>query len=92
MQSSQFMRGDESNQLEEIDGFGVVNLIARYSVNEFVDVSLRVANALDTEYETFGLLGEDPTEIPGLETIDRTPVYLGPEPGRSAWIGVRIRL
>ncbi len=62
--SGVFVRGDESNQLGELDGYATVNLRGSYQVNETFKVFARVNNLFDTEYESFGLLGE-PDEVPG---------------------------
>lgn len=62
--SGVYVRGDESNQLGKLDGYGTINLRGSYQVNETFKVFARVNNLLDTEYESFGLLGE-PDEVPG---------------------------
>ncbi len=62
--SGVYVRGDESNQLGRLDGYGTINLRGSYQVNETFKVFARVNNLLDTEYESFGLLGE-PDEVPG---------------------------
>ena len=62
--SGVFVRGDESNQLGRLDGYTTVNLRGSYQVNNTFKIFARVNNLFDTEYESFGLLGE-PDEIPG---------------------------
>ncbi|MGE0485802.1 MAG: TonB-dependent receptor [Gammaproteobacteria bacterium] len=89
--SGQFLRGDESNQLDEIDGYTLVNLRGTYTVNQRLEFFARVTNLLDTDYENFGLLGEDPSEIiPGL--ANASPVFLGAGAPRGGWVGLRLRL
>ena len=61
--SSQFLRGDESNQMSEIDGYTVANLRLRYEITEDLDVYASVQNLFDRKFETFGLLGEEPGEL-----------------------------
>ncbi len=56
--STQVLRGDESNQLAPVDGYAVVNLNGKYNINKTFTVFARVNNLFDTDYETFGLLGE----------------------------------
>ncbi|MGR9092828.1 MAG: TonB-dependent receptor, partial [Gammaproteobacteria bacterium] len=74
--SDQVLRGDESNQLDEIDGYALVNLRASYRLDERVNLFVRVTNLFDTDYENFGLLGEDPSEVvSGL--ADTRPRFLG---------------
>jgi len=88
--SDQAIRGDESNDLDTIDGYTLVNLRASYAVSEKFTVFARVTNVLDEEYENFGLLGEDPSEIvPGL--ADNRPIFLGVGAPRAAWVGLRFK-
>src|SRR5690606_31404186 len=65
---SQVVRGDESNELPEVGGYSVLNLRARYGWGERFSLYARVTNALDRDFENFGLLGEDPGEI--IELVD----------------------
>lgn len=89
--SDQVLRGDESNQLETVDGYSVVNLRANYQFNERLNLFVRVTNLFDNEYENFGLLGEDPSEvIPGLN--DTRARFLGAGAERGVWAGFRISL
>jgi len=88
--SDQVIRGDESNDLDTIDGYTLVNLRASYAVSEKFTVFASVTNVLDEEYENFGLLGEDPSEIvPGL--ADNRPIFLGVGAPRAAWVGLRFK-
>ena len=88
--SNQVLRGDESNQLDTVDGYSLVNLRAAYSFNERISVFARVTNLFDKSYENFGLLGENPGEI--IELQDDRPIFLGVGAERGAWVGVRVRL
>jgi outer membrane receptor protein involved in Fe transport len=56
--SSQYLRGDEANLLPALDGFALVNVSASYALARNVALTARVTNLLDSEYSTFGLLGE----------------------------------
>jgi iron complex outermembrane receptor protein len=87
---SQIIRGDESNQLNEVDGYTVASLRARYSLNENLEIFARVNNLFDEEFETFGLLGEEPSEI-GLPLFDEMdiPIFLGAGAPRAAFLGLR---
>ncbi len=86
----QYLRGDESNQLDEIDGYVVANLRGRYQVNDDFELFATVQNLFDSEYETFGLLGEEPgeVEVPIIEDFT-VPRFLGPAAPRAGFIGVR---
>ena len=87
--STQFIRGDESNQLDEVNGFAVANLRAIYQVNDNFSLFVKVTNLFDTEYENFGLLGEEPGEL--LPFIsNNSPVFLGAGSPRGTWIGARL--
>ena len=87
--SSQVLRGDESNQLAKVDGYALVNLSASYVFAGRITAFARVTNVFDKEYENFGLLGEDPTEV--LALADATPRFLGVGAPRAGWIGVALR-
>ena len=87
--SDQVLRGDESNQLGTIDSYTVVNLRGSYRMNEHVNFFVRVTNLFDSEYENFGLLGENPSEvITGLG--DNRPRFLGVAAERGVWAGFRL--
>ena len=87
---SQVLRGDESNQLDEVSGYTTVGLRARYSVNEKLEVFAKINNLLDKEFESFGLLGEEPgeLEVPIIENLTN-PIFLGAGAPRAAFLGVR---
>jgi outer membrane receptor protein involved in Fe transport len=83
--SNQYLRGDEANLLPAVDGFAVVSLLASYSITPRIALSGRVTNLFDTEYSTFGLLGEA-DQVLGDEFDD--PRFLGPGAPRAAWVGL----
>lgn len=89
--SDQVLRGDESNDLDTVDGYTLVNLRASYAATSQLVIFARVTNLFDEDYENFGLLGEDPTEIlPGL--TDTRPLFLGAGAPRGGWIGFRYKM
>ena len=90
--SGQYLRGDESNQLDAIDGYTLVNLGARYRVNDELLLYAQVHNLFDAGFETFGLLGEDPgeVEVPLIEDFEM-PIFLGAAPPRAGFLGLRYR-
>ena len=63
---------------------------ARYSINEKLEVFAKVDNLLDRDYESFGLLGEEPGEL-GVPIIEdfTNPVFLGSGAPRAAFLGIR---
>ena len=87
---SQVLRGDESNQLGEVPGYTTVGMRARYSINEKLEVFAKIDNLFDREYESFGLLGEEPgeLEVPIIEDLTN-PVFLGAGAPRAAFLGLR---
>lgn len=88
--SGQYLRGDEANALDELDGYAVFNLRGGYRWDN-VEIYARIDNVLDEEYENFGLLGEDPSEV--LDDLDDTrPIFVGAGAPRAAWLGFRISL
>ena len=91
--SGQYLRGDESNQLGTTAGYTVVNLRGRWQVTERLALYARVDNVLDAEYETFGLIGEDPSEVDVPALRDFTdPRFLGPGSPRAAYVGLLFAL
>jgi outer membrane receptor protein involved in Fe transport len=84
--SDQFLRGDESNELDTVDGYAIVNLHTSYRVVQFGNprkklvAFLRVNNLFNAEYETFGVVAESPEEV--LEVSGFTgltnPIFLSP--------------
>lgn len=87
--SDQFLRGDESNQMDSIGGYTVYNASIAYQLNQAVRLFARVDNLFDKEYENFGVIGEDPTEVIA-ELDNDSPVFWGPGAPRAAWLGIQI--
>ena len=92
--TGQYLRGDEANLLDKTDSYTVVNIHANYQVNKMVSVFARVNNLFDTDYETFGILGE-PDEVfdgssPGFSPAMDDPRFLGAGAPIGGWFGVRI--
>jgi outer membrane receptor protein involved in Fe transport len=91
--SGQHLRGDESNQLEQINAFTVVNLRGQYRLNEHLVFFASITNLLDKDYETFGLMGEEPGEVdvPAFSGFSN-PRFLGPGAPRAGFVGVKLSL
>ena len=87
--SGSHLRGDESNELDELDGYAVVNMRANYRTDRF-EAFLLVENVFDGNYENFGLIGEEPDEVVGLDYIGDDPRFLGPGAPRSVHVGVKL--
>jgi outer membrane receptor protein involved in Fe transport len=87
--SKQYLRGDESNQLPSISGYTTTNLRANYTLSSKLNFFARIKNVFDREYENFGLLGEDPSELdaPIVQGMS-IPRFLGPTMPRAAYLGL----
>ena len=83
------LRGDESNELDKLDGYATVNARVNYRTERF-EAFLLVENLLDGEYENFGLIGEEPDEVIGLDRIDDDVRFLAPGAPRALWAGVKV--
>ncbi len=96
--SSQFYRGDESNQLSPLGGYFVFNLHTSYWINPNIELFGSINNVLNSKYSTFGLLG-DPTGVgaPGIpkDAVTNGPGvnnrFLGPAAPFSAYAGLRLK-
>ncbi len=84
------LRGDEANLLPKLDGYTTVNIRGNYKFNEHVTLFARVNNLFDSDYESFGLLGE-PDEVPGFDNFD-DPRFVGVGAPISGFIGIRLQL
>ena len=85
--SSSHLRGDESNELDRLRGYATVNVRATYRRAGF-EAFVLIENVFDREYETFGLIGEEPDEIVGLDDIGDDVRFYAPGAPVSAWIGI----
>ena len=87
------MRGDESNQLDMVNDYALVNLHGSWQVTDRLRFFARISNLFDTDYETFGLLGEDPSEV-GVQAFEdySDPRFFGPGAPRAGFVGLKISL
>jgi len=96
LNSAQHYRGDESNQLDKISGYTVINLHADYKVTSNIKIFAKVDNLFDKDYANFGLLGE-PDEIfdgsaPGRGPAMNDPRFQGVGAPRAGWIGIKVSM
>ena len=98
--SKKELRGNEGNDrddegfLNPVGGYAVVNLRASYNVTDNIQVFGRVTNLFDEDYESFGLLGEEPDEVAVEEFEDyESPRFLwaGSAP-RAGFVGVKLSM
>ena len=88
MNSNQYYRGDESNQLDKIGGYTVVNLHADYKVTSHVKFFAKLDNLFDKDYANFGILG-DATPVNSSFTSDR---FQGVGAPRAGWVGIKVSM
>ncbi len=80
------LRGDEANLLPAVDSFTVFNVRGEYRFSERAMIFAIVENVFDTDYQTFGLLGES-EEVLGDGFDDNR--FFSPGAPRAAWLGFR---
>ena len=88
--SPSYLRGDESNEVDRLPGYVTVNARARWRRGKLT-VFVLVENLFDEEYETFGLIGEEPDEVVGLHDIGDDVRFYAPGAPLSAWVGFKRR-
>jgi iron complex outermembrane receptor protein len=82
-----YLRGDEINVLDRTGAYAVLNLHGRYSFTAALDLFARIENLFDSDFETFGLLGEPDEVFADFED----PRFQGAGPPRGIWLGLRLR-
>jgi outer membrane receptor protein involved in Fe transport len=92
--SEQYARGDENNEDEngKVPDYFVVNVDARYQITRQLQVFGRITNLFDTEYETFGVLGENFFNGPGFtydQTLAASEQFRTPGAPRGFFVGLR---
>jgi outer membrane receptor protein involved in Fe transport len=89
--SGVYFRGDEANLLDTIDGYATVNVRSEYQFNKNLSIFARINNLFDTEYETFGLLG-DASDVAFNPPLDGDPRFLSPGAPISGFIGIKFQM
>jgi outer membrane receptor protein involved in Fe transport len=85
-QSSQFLRGDEVNLLDSLDGYVILGARVTYHVLDELAIFVKGENLLDTEYETFGVVA-DPSEVLPDASVPR---FVSPGAPLAFWAGVTL--
>jgi iron complex outermembrane recepter protein len=82
--AGQYARGDENNQdmNGNVPGYAVMNLDTHYSLNHDWKLFGKINNVFDTQYATFGVLGNN--IFNGLAAEQ----FRSPGAPRAAWVGV----
>ncbi len=86
--SSRHLRGDEANLLGPVESGWRGDLWSRVRLAPWLDLDLEVTNVADSEYASFGALGE-PDEVLGDEFED--PRFLSPAEPRAFRVALRLR-
>ncbi|GAB2697433.1 TonB-dependent receptor [Aliiglaciecola aliphaticivorans] len=81
--SSQYFRGDEANENRQLSGYTIVNLAASYAFDNGINLALRLENAFDKEFETFGTYGEADEVLGDLYPDIESPEFIGPGQPRT---------
>ena len=87
--SSRIFLGDEGNDQEPLEGYGVANLRSSYAFSDQVRLIGRVDNLFNADYATFGVLAQvefELEEAPGASV----PRFVSPGAPRSAFVGLRV--
>jgi outer membrane receptor protein involved in Fe transport len=85
--SDRVLDGDESNQLEPIDGYALVSLVGRYPLGRHISIFARVNNVSDKRYASFGELGDADDVLGGRYD---SPRFLSSGAPREVLAGVRV--
>lgn len=88
--SSQYFRGDEANENDQLSGYTVVNARASYRPSDEFELYGRVQNVFDTEYETFGVYGESDEVLEEVYPDFEGEDFVGPGAPRTFKAGVKI--
>ena len=89
--SSQYVRGDEANELEPIEGYWKQNAALNYAITDKISVWTKAINLTNAQYQTFGLLGEADEAGELLDVELTNNVFGGPAAPRYIEAGVRIK-
>ena len=88
--SDRYFAGDEGNDQELLDGYGVVTFHTAYRVGSALELFARVDNLFGALYSTAGVLAE--LEVHLREVPDASdPRFVAPGAPRSAFGGIRVR-
>jgi len=84
LRSNQVYRGDEGNQLDPLSGYLVLDAHSSYRLLEPLTLFVKAKNLLNTEYETFGILGDGEAVLP----FAQDPRFVGPAAPFGVWAGL----
>ena len=73
----QYFRGDEANENRKLGGYTLVDVSASWQLSEALELGLRVDNAFDKEFETFGTYGEADEVLEGIYDDVESTEFVG---------------
>jgi iron complex outermembrane receptor protein len=89
--SDSYYRGDEANENKKIPSYAFVNAYFAYQINNNLNVSAKVDNLFDREYETFGTYGEADEVLEDFYPDVEEPYFVGPSRPRSVSVNVNYK-
>ena len=88
--SNRIFLGDEGNDQEPLEGYGLANLRSSYAFSDQVRLIGRVDNVFNSDHATFGVLAQVELEL--VEAPDASiPRFVSPGAPRSAFLGLRVQ-
>jgi outer membrane receptor protein involved in Fe transport len=85
--SSQYLRGDDNNQLARVQGYTVVNLNTSYRVTDNVEIFAMANNVFDEDYNNFGLVNRNAFSNP----VGNVESFVSPGTSIAGWGGIRLQ-
>jgi iron complex outermembrane receptor protein len=89
--SDAYYRGDEANENKKIPSYSFVNAYFSYQINSQLNLSAKVNNLFDREYETFGTYGEADEVLEDFYPDVEEPYFVGPSRPRSLSVSVNYK-
>lgn len=91
LSSSSYYRGDEANENKKLPSYAVANVYANYQVSESVQLSVRIDNAFDRQYNTFGTYGEPDEVLEDVHPEIDEAFFVGPGSPRRVTANVQVQ-
>lgn len=89
--SDSYYRGDEANENKKIPSYSFINAYISYQINSQLNLSAKVDNLFDREYETFGTYGEADEVLEDFYPDVEEPYFVGPSRPRSLSVSVNYK-
>ena len=89
--SDSYYRGDEANENKKISSYSLVNVYLSYQITNQLNLSAKVDNLFDNQYETFGTYGEADEVLEDFYPDVESPYFVGPARPRAFSVGVNYK-